>query len=123
MDHEIQPKLEETQALEEAQAFASSFAALGHPARLLILRSLLRSHPDGKVVGSIQEDLGIPSSTLSHHLDALRHEELIEQQREGRFLRYRANAQALNRLTEFLFAGCCSESSVETTSSSPLRVL
>lgn len=91
----------------EALRFASMLGALGHESRLEALRLLLRSHPDGMVAGELQEELGIPASTLSHHLDTLRREGLIEQVREGRFLRYVVAADALRDLLGFLYAECC----------------
>ena len=87
--------------------YADMFAALGTEARLRILRLLLSAHPDGMVVGEIQEETGIPGSTLSHHLDKLKNEELVAVAREGTFLRYRANTQALEQLLGFLYAECC----------------
>jgi DNA-binding transcriptional ArsR family regulator len=59
------------------------------------------------VVGEIQEELGIPNSTLSHHLDKLRNENLVRVQRESTFLRYTANTKALQELLQFLYAECC----------------
>lgn len=91
---------------------ADRFAALGHEARLQIVRLLLAAHPEGLVVGEIQRNLDIPASTLSHHLDALRHQGLVEQQREGRFLRYRAGTKALREILDFLYAECCSDNQV-----------
>jgi DNA-binding transcriptional ArsR family regulator len=88
--------------------FADMFAALGTEVRLQILRLLLTAHPAGMVVGEIQEELGIPASTLSHHLEKLRSEGLAEVRRESTFLRYTANTQALEQLLSFLFAECCS---------------
>jgi len=87
--------------------YADMFAALGTEARLQILRLLLSAHPDGMVVGEIQEETGMPGSTLSHHLDKLKNEELVAVAREGTFLRYRANTQALEQLLGFLYAECC----------------
>lgn len=92
--------------------YATKFAALGHEARLAIVRLLLAAHPEGLVAGEIQEELGIPASTLSHHLDALRQEGLIEQQREGKYLRYAAAEPGLRDLLEFLYAECCTRSRV-----------
>jgi DNA-binding transcriptional ArsR family regulator len=86
------------------------FAALGTEVRLQILRLLLTAHPDGMVVGDIQSELGIPGSTLSHHLEKLRGEDLVSVQRESTFLRYTANTAALQELLGFLFAECCSRS-------------
>jgi len=96
----------------EARRFAGSFAALGHEVRLEIVRRLLAAHPQGMVAGEIQQDLNIPASTLSHHLDALHHEKLIQQHREGRFLRYRADTEGLREILEFLYAECCTRNEV-----------
>ncbi len=91
----------------DALHFATKFAALGHEARLSIVRLLLSAHPDGMVVGEIQEELDIPASTLSHHLDALQREGLVRVTREGKFLRCRADAAGLRDLLAFLYAECC----------------
>ena len=82
-------------------------AAMGTEPRLRIIRLLLSAHPDGLVVGEIQTELGIPSSTLSHHLEKLKNEDLIKVRRESTFLRYSANAEALQDLLTFLYAECC----------------
>ena len=97
-----------------AVVLADRFAALGHEARLRILRLLLAAHPAGLVAGEIQDELGIPASTLSHHLDALRHQGLVVQERQGRFLRYRAGADALREVMDFLYAECCTRNPVVT---------
>lgn len=82
----------------DATMLAARFAALGHPARLRIVRQLLAAAPQGQVVGELQQTLGMPGSTLSHHLDALSRHRLIDRQREGRFLRYRADRAVLRSL-------------------------
>jgi ArsR family transcriptional regulator len=97
----------------DARRLASRFAALGHEVRLRIVRLLLAHHPLGLVAGEIQGELGIPASTLSHHLDALHQEGLVRQHREGRFLRYLADAEALQQLLGFLYAECCTRSGAE----------
>ena len=71
------------------------------------MQLLLSAHPDGLVVGEIQEELEIPNSTLSHHLDKLRAEGLVNVRRESTFLRYTANTEALQELLQFLYAECC----------------
>jgi DNA-binding transcriptional ArsR family regulator len=91
----------------EAQQFADMFAAIGAEPRLRIMRLLLSAHPDGLVVGEIQTELGIPGSTLSHHLEKLRQQDLVSVRREGTFLWYTANAEALRRLLAVLYAECC----------------
>jgi len=87
--------------------YADMFAALGAEPRLRILRALLAAHPDGMVVGAIQSDLGIAASTLSHHLEKLKNEDLITVRRESTFLRYSANTATLQELLGFLYAECC----------------
>lgn len=87
--------------------FADMFAALGAEPRLRILRLLLSAHPDGLVVSDIQAETGIAGSTLSHHLDKLKNDELVTAEREKAFIRYRANAVALGDLLGFLYAECC----------------
>jgi DNA-binding transcriptional ArsR family regulator len=71
------------------------FAAIGTEPRLRIMRLLLSAHPDGLVVGDIQSELSIPASTLSHHLDKLKNEGLVEVRREGTYLWYSANTVVL----------------------------
>ena len=105
--------------MEEAVVLADRFAALGHEARLRIVRLLLAAHPCGLVVGEIQQELDVPASTLSHHLEALRHQGLVLQEREGRFLRYRAGSSALEELLDFLYAECCSMTSAVPSPQSP----
>jgi DNA-binding transcriptional ArsR family regulator len=73
---------------------------------------LLSAHPGGLVVGEIQAELDIPNSTLSHHLDKLRHEDLVLVRRESTFLRYTANTEALQEVLRFLYAECCTRSNV-----------
>lgn len=91
---------------------ADRFAALGHEARLAIVRLLLSAHPAGLVVGEIQQELGIPSSTLSHHLDTLRQHGLVAPVREKKFLRYRASTDAFRDLLGFLYGECCTRNAV-----------
>src|ERR1700722_13718225 len=87
--------------------YADMFSAMGTEPRLRIMQLLLSAHPEGLVVGEIQEELEIPNSTLSHHLDKLRAEDLVRVQRESTFLRYSANTDALQELLQFLYAECC----------------
>ena len=87
--------------------YADMFAAMGAEPRLRIMQLLLTAHPQGLVVGDIQEDLGIPASTLSHHLDKLKNEELVRVRREGTFLWCSANLEALQEVIDFLYAECC----------------
>jgi ArsR family transcriptional regulator len=94
-------------SVERVVKYADMFSAMGTEPRLRIMQLLLTAHPEGLVVGDIQDELGIPNSTLSHHLDKLRTEDLVEVKREGTFLRYTANTEALQELLQFLYAECC----------------
>lgn len=96
----------------EARLHARRFAALGHEVRLEIVRQLLAAHPQGLVAGEIQQQLGIPASTLSHHLEALHQEGLVQQHREGRFLRYLADTEGLREVLDFLYAEYCTRNPV-----------
>jgi len=87
--------------------YADQFAALGAEPRLRILRTLLAAHPEGMVAGEIQEELGIAASTLSHHLEKLKNEDLVRVRRDGTYLWYSANTEALQEILGFLYAECC----------------
>ena len=88
--------------------FADMFSAMGTEPRLRIMRVLLSAHPDGLFAGEVAAELGnIQASTLSHHLDKLKNEELVTVRREGTYLRYCANTEALQQLLGFLYAECC----------------
>ncbi len=90
--------------------YADMFAAMGAEQRLQIIRLLLSAHPKGMIVGDILAELHIAPSTLSHHLEKLKHEGLVDVRRDTKFLWYSANAKALQDLIAFLFSECCSRS-------------
>src|SRR6266404_4391316 len=92
---------------QDVARYADMFAAIGNEPRLRILRLLLAAHPEGMVVNEIQTELEIPNSTLSHHLDKLKNEGLVNVRRDGTFLRYTANTEALQDLLQFLYSECC----------------
>jgi ArsR family transcriptional regulator, arsenate/arsenite/antimonite-responsive transcriptional repressor len=87
--------------------YADMFSAMGTEPRLRIMRALLAAHPEGMVASDIGAELDIPPSTLSHHLDKLKNEDLVNVRRESTFLRYSANTEALRELLGFLYAECC----------------
>ena len=87
--------------------YADMLSAIGTEPRLRIMRLLLAAHPEGLVVGEIQSELDIPNSTLSHHLEKLKNEDLVVVHRESTFLRYTANSEALQELLSFLYSECC----------------
>jgi ArsR family transcriptional regulator, arsenate/arsenite/antimonite-responsive transcriptional repressor len=94
---------------EQVAKYADMLSAMGTEPRLRIMQLLLSAHPDGLVVGDIQSELDIPNSTLSHHLEKLKNEELVNVRRESTFLRYTANTEALQELLQFLYAECALE--------------
>ena len=93
---------------EQIVQYADRLAAMGTESRLRIMRLLLAAHPEGMVVGEIQAELQITPSNLSHHLDKLKNEELVRVKREGSYLRYTANTEAVEELLAFLLVECCS---------------
>ena len=99
----MQPRM----SSETVTRYADMFAAMGAEPRLRIMQLLLTSHPQGLVVGDIQDELGIPASTLSHHLDKLKNEDLVKVRRDGTFLWYTANTEVLQEIINFLYAECC----------------
>lgn len=89
---------------------AGMLAAMGSEARLWIMHLLLGAHPHGMVVNDLERRLGIPASTLSHHLERLKSRNLVKVRREHKCLRYTANTDTLQELLAFLYAECCSGS-------------
>ena len=104
---------------EKVTRYADMLAAMGAEARLRIVRLLLETHPKGMIAGDLSTELDIAPSTLSHHLDRLKREEVINVRRDGTFLWYTANTDALEELLHFLFAECCTR----TTAISPARFI
>ena len=88
---------------------AARLEALGNPTRLKIYRALVRAGDSGLPVGGLQAKLGIPPSTLSHHLKALVSVRLIVQERQSTTLICRANYSIMRGLTDFLVEECCAD--------------
>src|ERR1700756_525835 len=99
--------MQRKESLEQVTRYADMLSAMGTEPRLRIMQLLLSAHPDGLVVGEIGNELAIPNSTLSHHLEKLKNEDLVTVRREGTFLWYAANTDALEDLLGFLYAECC----------------
>ncbi|WP_349367679.1 metalloregulator ArsR/SmtB family transcription factor [Salinarimonas sp.] len=90
---------------------AKRLEALGNPTRLAIYRALVRAGEAGLAVGALQERVGVPASTLSHHLRTLVGVALVTQERQGTSLICRANYPVMNGLVAFLSEECCVDSS------------
>lgn len=86
---------------------AEAFDALGHTVRLRIFRLLVRAGKDGANVGRIGRELGLPASTLAHHLHTLVNAGLVRQERRGREVISRADYDATAALTNYLTEECC----------------
>jgi len=95
------------QNLQQVVRYADMLSAMGTEPRLRIMQLLLSAYPEGLIVGEIGSELEIPSSTLSHHLEKLKNESLVKVRREGTFIWYSANTEALKELLAFLYAECC----------------
>jgi DNA-binding transcriptional ArsR family regulator len=88
---------------------ASRLEALGNPTRLRIYRTLVKTGDSGLPVGKLQSRLGVPASTLSHHLKTLLIVGLINQERDATTLVCRANYPVMRSLVGFLVDECCTE--------------
>ena len=104
------------------------FEALSSDVRLELFRLLVRHAPDGLVAGDIARQLDIPATNLSFHLKAILHAGLVSVEKEGRFLRYRANIPLMLDLVAYLTAECCAENpelcqSFRAASAAPLAAL
>jgi DNA-binding transcriptional ArsR family regulator len=94
----------------EADKIVSSLGALAHETRLALYRLLVQRGPDGLPAGSIADALGIPPSSLTFHLQQLRHAGLITQRRVSRQLIYAMDVTAMNDLVAYLTENCCGQS-------------
>ena len=81
--------------------------ALAQPLRLKVFRALVVAGPRGLTPGAMSEGAGVPSATLSFHLKELMASGLVTQQRDGRFLIYRADFERMNGLLAYLTQNCC----------------
>jgi ArsR family transcriptional regulator, arsenate/arsenite/antimonite-responsive transcriptional repressor len=86
---------------------AEQLSALGHPVRLQILRFVVQGGDGGTAAGEIQARVGLPASTLSHHLKRLVDAGLLTTRNEGTFHYYAPDYSALRKLTDYLWEDCC----------------
>ena len=91
----------------EEKAAVAALAALAQGMRLRIFRALVGAGPQGMTPGSLSATLDVPASTLSFHLKALMHADLVSQERDGRKLIYRPALAHMNELLSYLSAHCC----------------
>jgi len=93
----------------QLEQVAKALKELGHPIRLSIYKSVVKAGHKGIAVGGLQERLGIPGSTLSHHISSLASVGLISQRREGRTLYCVSDYQCLEAVIGFLQDECCAD--------------
>lgn len=93
----------------EIEIAAKALKELGHPTRLSIFRKVVRAGYSGIAVGGLQESLGIPGSTLSHHISSLVSAGLMKQRRESRTLFCVAEFEQLDSVIRFLQDECCAD--------------
>lgn len=98
---------------------ARRLRALGQPLRLAIWRHLLRAGPEGLAAGTVQDRLGLPASTLSHHLKAMEAAGLLRRARDGNALRCIADFAAMQGLVDHLAAECCADTAPPQGRSAP----
>jgi len=91
---------------------AATFAALGQPSRLKIVRLLLSAYPKGLPAGEIQQELSISAPTLSHHLEKLRQVGIVTAEKDRQWIWYGVRSEALKHLIDFLFEECCTRNRV-----------
>jgi ArsR family transcriptional regulator len=91
----------------DAQRAVTALAALAHETRLAIFRLLVEHARDGLTPGAIALKLKLAPATLSFHLKELGNAGLLEDRRDGRFIWYRPDVAAMNRLMGYLTENCC----------------
>lgn len=84
-----------------------SLAALAQDMRLRIFRALVVAGNDGLTPSGLSEQLNAAANTLSFHLKELTNAGLINQERLGRNLVYRASFTNMNELLGYLTDNCC----------------
>ncbi|HJN48852.1 MAG: helix-turn-helix transcriptional regulator [Pseudomonadales bacterium] len=98
--------MSENQCISEEQA-AGGLAALGNQTRLRLFRTLVKAGRFGLNIGDLQQLLGVPASTMAHHLAALASADLVKQRRQGRVVICTANYETMHGLTKYLTDQCC----------------
>jgi len=85
----------------------AALTALSHDSRLAAFRQLVQAGPDGLAVGELRERLDLPAATLTAHLNVLRAAAMVQDERQGRVIRVRANYPQMNALIDYLTENCC----------------
>lgn len=91
----------------EDKQVVRALAALAQESRLKIFRALVVAGPQGLTPGALLDQLGGTPAALSFHLKELVNADLLTQERQGRYLIYRASFDAMNGLLAYLTDNCC----------------
>lgn len=92
--------------MEEAE-IVKALGALAQETRLRVFRLLVVAGPEGLTPGHMSEELRASPTALSFHLKELNHAGLIDVERDGRNLIYRAHFERMNALLGYLTEHCC----------------
>ena len=90
-----------------ARDAVSGFAALSHPVRLALFRTLCEAAPERISAGDLAHGFDVPPSTMTGHLQALERAGLIKAERRSRFMLYSINPDGTRRLVRYLIEDCC----------------
>ncbi len=94
-------------AEQREQAAADALAALGNRTRLRVFKLLVRAGREGTNIGTVQRLLGIPATTLGHHLGTLTAAGLVRQERRGREVICTADFKAVSEVLTYVREECC----------------
>ena len=92
----------------ETKSAITALLALAQDSRLAIFRALIQVGPEGMSAGKIGDLTNIAPSSVSFHMKELAHAGIVSARKEGRFVIYTANFNAMNELIAFLTENCCS---------------
>jgi ArsR family transcriptional regulator len=91
-------------SMQQAEQVAPLLRALADPVRLRLM-SLVASHPGGEVCAcDLGEAFDLSQPTISHHLKVLHDAGLVDREKRGVWVYYRARSQALLSLSALI--GC-----------------
>lgn len=94
-----------------------SFKALADPTRRQIIR-LLREKD--RTAGEIADFFNMSKPSISHHLNALKHADLVQDERKGQFIMYSLNTTVLEEVLGWLLELTGTGKQTETESKSSL---
>jgi len=88
-------------------AALEALASLAQPTRLATIRRLLSAYPGTLAAGELARACDAPHNTMSTHLGVLAQAGLVQVERSGRSMNYRADVEAFRAVVLFLTKDCC----------------